>query len=114
MDPVQPEHIQLNPINLDDDRTPEQHVQIAEPAEKGDDRQHHVQHVGVDFFDPSGVNELRRTLSQMSGAKGQDGQSVLRHRGNDSGLSDSTSELTLTTGDGPFDFEKTLKSVMRR
>jgi hypothetical protein len=59
-------------------------------------------HVDVDFFDPSGVRHLNRTLSRMS----------TRNEGDPE--SDSTnSDATLTT-DGPFDFERTLRVIMKK
>lgn len=59
--------------------------------------------VDVDFFDPDGVRNLNRTLSHMSaGRVVDDAQSF-------SAISDDT----LIT-DGPFDFERTLRTMMKR
>lgn len=57
--------------------------------------------VNVDFFDPAGVRHLNRTLSQMSTQNDQQQASSVH------------SDATLTT-DGPFDFEKTLRNVMKK
>ncbi|KAJ6552975.1 pleiotropic drug resistance ABC transporter [Mycena capillaripes] len=59
-----------------------------------------VARVDVDFFDPNGVRQLRRTLTEMS----------LRESGSD------TSEALLVppAGAEPFDFEKTLRDIVRR
>jgi ATP-binding cassette, subfamily G (WHITE), member 2, SNQ2 len=59
--------------------------------------------VDVDFFDPDGVRNLNRTLSHMSAA----------HVKDDSTSVSAISEETLIT-EGPFDFEKTLRTLMRR
>ncbi|KAH9484099.1 Brefeldin A resistance protein [Psilocybe cubensis] len=67
-----------------------------------------VSHVDLEFFDPSGVQELRHTMThenvnQPSGKPG-------------SRASTDSSEATLNigAGDQPFDFEKTLKRVIRK
>lgn len=73
-----------------------------------------ARHVDIGHFDPSGVNELRRAMSRASGVSSgrrADAQSVSRQPTRSDATSD---EGTLTPGDGPFDFEKTLKTVMRR
>ncbi|CCM02003.1 uncharacterized protein FIBRA_04077 [Fibroporia radiculosa] len=74
-----------------------------------------AQAVNVDYFDPAGVGELRRSMSRVSE------RSVLRPRSQRAlsvvsrhAPSDVESEATVAATDGPFDFEKTLKSVMRR
>ncbi|KAF8069190.1 pleiotropic drug resistance ABC transporter [Lyophyllum atratum] len=62
-------------------------------------------HVDVDFFDPDGVRDLKRTLTRMStvgeGAKG-DAQHMT-----------STDSDDTVAGDGAFDFEKTLRSAVK-
>jgi ATP-binding cassette subfamily G (WHITE) protein 2 (SNQ2) len=68
-----------------------------------------VSHVDLDFFDPTGVQELRRTLTQKSTQE--------HNRPNGEKPSFSNSDLTLTGltgGDGGFDFEKTLRHVVRK
>jgi ATP-binding cassette subfamily G (WHITE) protein 2 (SNQ2) len=64
--------------------------------------------VDIGHFDPTGVDELRRTMSRMSleppgddVEKGKKGTSVF-------------SDVTLAMGDGPFDFEKCLRAVMKK
>ncbi|PPQ81326.1 hypothetical protein CVT25_015082 [Psilocybe cyanescens] len=57
-----------------------------------------VSRVDIEFFDPSGVQALRRTMTED------------RPR-----LSSDSSEATLDVKDGqPFDFEKTLKRIIRK
>ncbi|KAF8149941.1 pleiotropic drug resistance ABC transporter [Crassisporium funariophilum] len=79
---------------------------------KHEDRQRRdptASHVDVDFFDPGGVRQLRRTLTRMSSmAEGghlepDDVEQTTSVSSND----------TLTT-DGPFNFEKTLKSLVKK
>ncbi|KAI0728228.1 pleiotropic drug resistance ABC transporter [Fomitopsis betulina] len=63
-------------------------------------------HVSLGHFDPSGVDELKRTMSLMSERRAP--------------LADATSrpshdtDHTLSPGDGPFDFEKSLQQIVRR
>jgi ATP-binding cassette subfamily G (WHITE) protein 2 (SNQ2) len=59
--------------------------------------------VDVDFFDPHGVRNLNRTLSHMS--VGRVKEDILSISG--------TSDETLIP-EGPFDFEKTLRTLLRR
>ena len=59
--------------------------------------------VDVDFFDPDGVRNLNRTLSHMSTGR------VRERSPSVSAISDDT----LIT-EGPFDFERTLRTIMRR
>ncbi|KAJ7649975.1 ABC-2 type transporter-domain-containing protein [Roridomyces roridus] len=62
-----------------------------------------VSRVDVDYFDPAGVKNLERTVSQMSERK-----SNAEHR------QSIDSDVTLNPGDGPFDLEKTLKFVVKK
>lgn len=62
-------------------------------------------HVDVDFFDPSGVRHLNRTLSRMSSQQGG--------AAGDAESGSTYSDATLTT-DGPFDFERTLRVMMKK
>lgn len=60
-----------------------------------------VSHVDLEFFDPSGVQALRRTMTQ---------ENVDHSRS-----SSDSSEATLNIKDDqPFDFEKTLRHVIRK
>ncbi|KAJ7455204.1 pleiotropic drug resistance ABC transporter [Mycena galericulata] len=63
-----------------------------------------VSHVDVDFFDPAGVQGLRRTVTQISerGSK-----KVPKTESIDS-------DATLHPGNGPFDLEKTLKFITKK
>ncbi|RDX52640.1 pleiotropic drug resistance ABC transporter [Lentinus brumalis] len=62
--------------------------------------------VDIGFFDPEGVEQLRRTLSRQSETHGRgEGQSV--HSG-------STDETLSGSNDGPFDFEKTLRNLIKK
>ncbi|KAJ7168526.1 pleiotropic drug resistance ABC transporter [Mycena filopes] len=58
-----------------------------------------VSHVDVDFFDPQGVQGLRRTVTGIS-------ERSARRQPKPESLD---SDLTLSPGDGPFDLEKTLR-----
>ena len=71
-------------------------------------------HVSIDHFDPEGVAQLRRTLSR---------QSEIEHAAHidtkaqgDSGRSarSISTEVTLASPDAPFDFEKTLRNVIKK
>lgn len=64
-----------------------------------------VSRVDVDFFDPAGVQELRRTLTQQ-----HDEEKAKGHRSSTS--SDRT--LDVKTEDEPFDFAKTLREIVRK
>ncbi|KAH9922739.1 uncharacterized protein B0H18DRAFT_1120741 [Fomitopsis serialis] len=59
-------------------------------------------HVSVGHFDPTGVDELKRTMSRLMPA-------YASHHS-----SDRSSDHTLAPGDGPFDFEKSLQHLVRR
>ena len=73
-------------------------------------------HVHIGFFDPEGVEQLRRRLSRQSESESQSrvrleasrghGQKHRRHS--------VSSEVTLVMTDGSFDLEKTLRNVMRK
>jgi ATP-binding cassette subfamily G (WHITE) protein 2 (SNQ2) len=65
--------------------------------------------VSIDHFDPQGMGALRRTMSQAS-QNGPPGSPLLPIARPTSDVSDTT----LTPGDGPFDFEKTLRHVIQR
>lgn len=62
-------------------------------------------HVDVDFFDPEGARQLERTMSRMSSRSRPVGQ----HR-----EESLESDRTLSAGEGPFDFEKTLRDILKR
>ncbi|GBE83477.1 pleiotropic drug resistance ABC transporter [Sparassis latifolia] len=77
----------------------------------------HASHVEVDMFDPSGMSDLRQTLTHMS-THAQSPRSPHSGRlGEGKRKSDSVSvetEATLTPVDGPFDFEKTLRQIIKK
>lgn len=70
--------------------------------------------VSVDYFDPDGVKELRRTMSRQSQQQRERSHSIDPAVRNARRTSSAESESTLAVGDGDFDFEKTLQKVMRR
>ena len=68
-------------------------------------------HVSLDHFDPSGVDELKRTMSRISERHAPSAHLVptgASHHSSDD------SDHTLAPGDGPFDFEKALQQTVRR
>ncbi|KAJ7471516.1 pleiotropic drug resistance ABC transporter [Mycena galericulata] len=67
-------------------------------------RRSSVSHVDVDFFDPAGVQGLRRTVTQIS----ERGSKKLPK------TESIDSDATLHPGNGPFDLEKTLKFAMKK
>ena len=69
-------------------------------------------HVSIDYFDPQGVDELRRTMSRLSTNTARD--RAIAESGSGKQLSDASSEVTIAVGDGPFDFEKTLRAVVKK
>jgi hypothetical protein len=67
---------------------------VEEEDRHGDNHsQRSASRVNVDYFDPAGVQELRTTLGRLSNS--------------------GESNVTLF-GHGPFDFEKTLKTLLTR
>jgi ATP-binding cassette, subfamily G (WHITE), member 2, SNQ2 len=67
-----------------------------------------VSRVDIGHFDPIGVDELRRTMSRMSAnIEGEDDKEAKK------GIF-VRSQLTLPVGDGPFDFEKCLREVVKK
>ncbi|KAJ6507866.1 pleiotropic drug resistance ABC transporter [Mycena vitilis] len=58
--------------------------------------------VDVDFFDPAGVQGLRRSVTQISE------RTLRRHSQH------HDSDVTLSPGEGPFDLEKTLKFIRNK
>ncbi|KAJ3501614.1 hypothetical protein NLJ89_g9259 [Agrocybe chaxingu] len=73
-------------------------------------RDSQVSHVSVEFFDPAGVEQLRRTLTQQTKQEQHEMQEL-----GGSHPSAASSEVTLhMDGDGPFDFEKMLRHAIRK
>lgn len=65
-------------------------------------------HVSMDFFDPEGVNELKRTLTR-------DRKSLKGERSKDIEQGSIQSDDTLPVqSEGTFDLEKTIRSIIRR
>ncbi|RPD61629.1 pleiotropic drug resistance ABC transporter [Lentinus tigrinus ALCF2SS1-7] len=76
---------------------------------------HGSHHVHLGFFDPVGVEQLRRRLAKRSESRSR----ALHHPSSEHSEKRSThsvsSELTLElTNDGSFDFEKTLRNVIKK
>lgn len=79
----------------------------------------HTSHVDVGFFDPEGVDQLRRTMSrQESQALAESGLNLdIESTPDPRRLSTHSSQTgaTLTADfDGHFSFEKTLRNVMKK
>ena len=73
-------------------------------------------HVDIGFLDPEGVEQLRRTLSRQSENQSH---SALHAEQSKAGERQSThsgsTDVTLAgPNDGPFDFEKTLRNVIKK
>ena len=73
-------------------------------------RESYASHVSIDYFDPAGVDELRRSLSLASNSIRQP-EDELRPK---SPVPSISSEVTLAPGDGPFDFQKSLQQIMKK
>lgn len=74
-------------------------------------RESYASHVSIDYFDPAGVDELRRSLSLASNSIHQPDEEP---RPKSPVPSIANSEVTLAPGDGPFDFQKSLQRMMRK
>jgi ATP-binding cassette subfamily G (WHITE) protein 2 (SNQ2) len=68
-------------------------------------------HVELDHFDPDGMTALRRTMSRASESVAHPGRSPVLPVARPTS---QTSDATLAAGDGPFDFEKTLRYFVQR
>ncbi|EMD36973.1 hypothetical protein CERSUDRAFT_114880 [Gelatoporia subvermispora B] len=68
-------------------------------------------HVDVGFFDREGVNELRRNISRLSESLGQEQPRPSSGRSEGASV---FSDDTLIPGDGPYDLEKALRTIMGR
>lgn len=64
-------------------------------------------HVSLGHFDPSGVDELKRTMSRMSEERAPPLATASSRHSN-------ATDNTLSSGDGPFDFEKALQRTVRQ
>lgn len=84
-------------------------------------RRSSVARVGVDFFDPAGVEQLRRVLTEKSNHDLRTETSIpsvehLESKEKQESTSSTSSTITLTglkVEDG-FDFEKTLRYIVRK
>ena len=79
------------------------------PSESDAEGRH--RHVSLTHFDPSGVDELKRTMSRISERRAASTHLVptgASHHSSDD------SDHTLAPGEGPFDFEKALQQMVRR
>ena len=63
--------------------------------------------VGIGHFEPTGVEELQQTISRIS--VNPQSNDVKKAKKNPAFRSDAT----LTIGDGPFDFEKCLRDIVK-
>ncbi|KAF8069062.1 pleiotropic drug resistance ABC transporter [Lyophyllum atratum] len=72
-------------------------------------RHDNVSRVDIDSLDPVGVQELRRTLTQNHAA-----QKALEEKSHGSFVSSNATLTGITAGDKPFDFEKTVRAVVRK
>ncbi|KAI0649902.1 pleiotropic drug resistance ABC transporter [Trametes meyenii] len=70
-------------------------------------------HVDIGRFDPEGVEQLRRTMSMQSQHNADLHRTPTRHAEQQSSHSQE-SEMTLTSSEGPFDFEKTLRNLLKK
>lgn len=68
--------------------------------------------VSIDYFNPEGVRDLQRTLTNMSTLELDNARP--RTDPGRKASSSVDSEATLTPGDGPFDFEKSLRQFLKR
>jgi hypothetical protein len=100
----------------DEDTRPPKHSSImAGPSQEARYRPHPTRsasHVDINHFDPEGMDALKRTMSRASqAAQGRSESPVppLPTR-----VKSDRSDMTLTPADGPFDFEKTLRTVIQR
>ncbi|OBZ73442.1 Multidrug resistance protein CDR2 [Grifola frondosa] len=66
-------------------------------------------HVDIGFFDPAGVSELSRTLSQQGA-----GESSRADRSDRNNSPSATSDFTIIPTDEPFDLEKTLRNIIKK
>ncbi|TEB24254.1 hypothetical protein FA13DRAFT_1714739 [Coprinellus micaceus] len=73
-------------------------------------RQSTASRVSVDFFDPEGMIEIRRTLTQDRAHQEKDE----KPRAASTGGSSTDSDNTLAAGGDGFDLEKTIRQIVRR
>lgn len=73
-------------------------------------RQSTASRVSVDFFDPEGMIEIRRTLTQDRAYQEKDE----KPRAASTGGSSTDSDNTLAAGGDGFDLEKTIRQIVRR
>jgi hypothetical protein len=110
------------------DRTPEDTIRkdvgVEQQANTMSDSDQDVQYrphpvhsssrVEIDHFDPQGMEALKRTMSRASEAAQKRGQSPIPPPPPPTRLYSRPSDDTLAPGDGPFDFAKTLRTVIQR
>lgn len=72
---------------------------------------HRTSSVSVDFFDPVGVSQLRESLSRMSD---QDFHLPPPPPPRTEPTNSIDSGVTLTVGDGPFDFERSFRHFIKK
>lgn len=69
-----------------------------------------VSRVDIGYFDPAGVNELRRTMTNLNAAKEEKNK---KRKGGERPTS-AKSDDTLTPSTEPFDFEKNLRELTKK
>jgi ATP-binding cassette, subfamily G (WHITE), member 2, SNQ2 len=102
--------IQTTPPGLaaNDDTSSANDDPLPSPVIQKHRREGSASRVDIGHFDPVGVDELRRTMSNnRSHVQFEGGGEITRKT---SGQSD----LTLTDGDGPIDLEKRLRTIVKK
>lgn len=110
--PSQPESLTSTPMASLDPATVDARTNTTSDAhdKRRSHEDHHLQHrtVDLDFFDPSGVAELRRSMSRASAGHGRTEPSQLAT------MASALSEDTLIPENGPFDLEKAARVFNRK
>jgi ATP-binding cassette subfamily G (WHITE) protein 2 (SNQ2) len=91
---------------LEEEKDHGEHPPTTHPDFSRGRRNSSVSRVDVDFFDPAGVQDLRRTMSK------QLGDSDEQAKGRPSSI--STDETIRVREDEPFDLEKMLRRAVRK
>ena len=102
---------QISPVGSNEPHRPRGRARGASTASR----------VAIDYFDPEGVNDLRRTITQQSAAarSTRSGRSASRRRapsvtGVSEGATSSTSTIAAEEDAEKFDLEKFLKGLVQR
>lgn len=101
----------LNNLARQHEHAPPPSPQVQHPRPR---RQSTASRVSVDFFDPEGMIEIRRTLTQDRINQEKEQQKETRpHTASTTGSS-SDSDHTLATDADGFDLEKAIQRIIRR